>query len=200
MTIMVLNKDPQNAAQVTFNLIGIQRLHLRAYTLASTASSAISASSSAAWNATQSFAPYSITLLVINGSEASKPASEWYLNPDDLMIPASGTATLHPAISERRRKRDALLGCLRRVYEGAAACSGGSLTLSNSTITAVTAWKYHRQRGQHSRLLPLYRHRQRRCGHPDAGRMDRCRQSAGHAYTSRATTNRAALERLCRNP
>jgi len=29
-----------------------------------------------------------ITLLVISGSEASTPASEWYLNPDDLMIPA----------------------------------------------------------------------------------------------------------------
>jgi len=57
------------------------------------ASSAISVSTSAGWNSSRTFAPYSITLLVISGSEASTPASEWYLNPDDLMIPASGTAT-----------------------------------------------------------------------------------------------------------
>ena len=70
MTIMVLNKDPKNSAQVTFNLSGFNASTYMAYTLASTASSAISASSSAAWSATQSFAPYSITLLVINGSES----------------------------------------------------------------------------------------------------------------------------------
>jgi hypothetical protein len=130
---MVLNKDPQNAAQVTFNLSGFSATTYVAYTLASTASSAISASNSAAWNASQSFAPYSITLLVINGSEASKPASEWYLNPDDLMIPASGTATLHPAIG-RGSAAVTLSSAVFDAYEGAAACSG-SLVLSNSTIT-----------------------------------------------------------------
>jgi len=134
MTLMVLNKDPQNATQVTFNLSGFSATTYVAYTLASTASSAISASSSAAWNASQSFAPYSITLLVINGSEASKPASEWYLNPDDLMIPASGTATLHPAIGGGNATVT-LSSAVFDAYEGAAAC-GGSLLLNNSTITA----------------------------------------------------------------
>ncbi|MGO9775103.1 MAG: glycoside hydrolase family 44 protein [Terracidiphilus sp.] len=134
MTIMVLNKDPNNAAQVTFNLSGFSASTYVAYTLASTASGAISASTSAAWNASQSFAPYSITLLVINGSEGSKPATEWYLNPDDLMIPASGTATLHPAISSGSAAVT-LSSAVFDAYEGAAACSG-SLQLTNSTITA----------------------------------------------------------------
>jgi hypothetical protein len=135
MTVMVLNKDPVNAAQVTLNLNGFSASTFTAYTLASTASSAISASSSAAWNSSQSFAPYSITLLVISGSEASKPASEWYLNPDDLMIPASGTAILHPAISSGSAAVT-LSSAVFDAYEGAAACNG-SLTLGNPAIAAL---------------------------------------------------------------
>jgi hypothetical protein len=135
LTVMILNKDPQNTAQVTFNLTGFSASTYVAYTLASTASSAISASSSAAWNASQSFAPYSITLLVINGSESSKPASEWYLNPDDLMIPASGTATLHPAISSGSATVT-LSSAVFDAYDGATACSG-SLALTNATLTAT---------------------------------------------------------------
>jgi hypothetical protein len=135
MTIMVINKDPNNSAQVTFNLSGFSASTYVAYTLTSTASSAISASNSTAWNSSQSFAQYSITLLVINGSEGSKPASEWYLNPDDLMIPASGTGTLHPAISSGSAAVT-LSSAVFDAYEGAAACSG-SLVLTNSTITAT---------------------------------------------------------------
>jgi hypothetical protein len=71
--------------------------------------------------------------LVVNGSEASKPASEWYLNPDDLMIPASGTATLNPAIASGGATVK-LSSAVFDAYEGAAACSD-SLTLTNSTIT-----------------------------------------------------------------
>ena len=134
MTIMVINKDPSNSAQVTFNLSGFSASTYVVYTLASASSSAISASGSTAWNATQSFAPYSISLLVINGSEASKPVSEWYLNPDDLMIPASGTATLNPAIGSGSASVT-LSSAVFDAYEGASACSG-SLTLTNSTITA----------------------------------------------------------------
>jgi len=134
MTIMVLNKDPRNTAQVTFNLSGFSASSYVAYTLASTASSAISASSSAAWSATQSFAPYSITLVVVTGTETSTPASEWRLNPDDLMIPASGTATLNPAISSGTAPVT-LSSAVFDAYEGAPAC-GGSLALTNSTMTA----------------------------------------------------------------
>jgi hypothetical protein len=134
MTVMVLNKDPKNTAQVTFDLNGFTASSYVAYTLTSTASSAISASNSSAWDSSQSFAPYSITLLVITGTENSKPASEWYLNPDDLMIPASGTATLHPAINSGSSSVT-LTSAVFDAYEGAPACSGGSLALTNSTIT-----------------------------------------------------------------
>jgi hypothetical protein len=135
LTIMVINKDPQNAAQVNFNVSGFNASTYRAYTLASTVPSTISASNSAAWSASQTFAAYSMTLLVVNGAEASKPASEWYLNPDDLMIPASGTAILHPAISSGN-STVTLSSAVFDAYEGAPACTG-SLTLSNATITTT---------------------------------------------------------------
>jgi len=133
MTIMVLNEDPANTTQVTFNLTGFSPTTYVAYTLSSTAPGSITASSSTAWNATQTFAPWSITLLVVNGSEGTTPASEWYLNPDDLMIPASGTATLHPAISSGSATVT-LSSAVFDAYEGAAACSG-SLALTNAIIT-----------------------------------------------------------------
>jgi hypothetical protein len=135
LTVMVLNKDPQNVAQVTFNLSGFSASTYVAYTLASTASGTISASNSAAWNSSQSFAPYSITLLVINGSEASKPASEWFLNPDDLMIPASGTGILNPKIMSGKAPVT-LTSAAFDAYEGAPTCIG-SLTITNSTITTT---------------------------------------------------------------
>jgi hypothetical protein len=137
MTVLVINKDPQNPAQVTFNLSGFSPSSYVAYTLASTAPGSIVASASAAWNASQSVAPYSMTLLVINGTEASAPASEWFLNPDDLMIPASGTATLHPAISSGSAAVT-LSSAVFDAYEGAPVCSG-SLVLTNATITTAQA-------------------------------------------------------------
>jgi hypothetical protein len=72
---------------------------------------------------------------VINGAEESKPASEWYLNPDDLMIPSSGTSTLHPAIGSGT-SAVTLSSAVFDAYEGAPACSG-SITLTNATITAA---------------------------------------------------------------
>jgi hypothetical protein len=133
MTIMVLNKDPQNAVQATFNLSGFSATTYTAYTLASSNPSSITSSASAAWSASQTFAPYSITLLVINGSESSSPVSEWFLNPDDLMIPAAGTADLHPAISSGSATVT-LSSAVFDSYEGAAACNG-SLVVGNATIT-----------------------------------------------------------------
>jgi hypothetical protein len=123
MTIMVLNKDPNNAVQTTFNLNGFNPTSYVAYSISSTASHAISVSNSQAWSSSQTFAPYSITLLVVSGTESSKPASEWYLNPDDLMIPASGTATLSPAITSGTSKVT-LTSAVFDSYEGAPACSG----------------------------------------------------------------------------
>ena len=133
MTIMVINGDPSKSDQVNFNLSGFQASSYTAYTLDSTDSSAISASGSQAWSSTQTFAPYSITLLVVSGSEVNPPVSEWHLNPGDLMIPAGGTATLHPAITSGSANVT-LNSAVFDSYEGAAACSG-SLTLTNATAT-----------------------------------------------------------------
>jgi len=134
MTIMVLNKDPDNTANVTFNLNGFNASTYAAYTLTSTNPGSIVTSASTAWSATQSFAPYSVTLLVVSGNQPSKPASDWYLNPDDLMIPASGAGILHPKIMSGTATVT-LTSAVFDAYEGATACSG-SLALSNSTITA----------------------------------------------------------------
>ncbi len=73
---------------------------------------------------------------MINGTETSTPASEWYLNPDDLMIPASGTAALHPAITSGSATVT-LSSAVFDAYVGAAACSG-TLTLTSPTITTTT--------------------------------------------------------------
>jgi hypothetical protein len=136
MTIMVLNKDPGNTANVTFNLNGFNASTYTAYTLVSTDPSSIATAASTAWSATQSFAANSITLLVVSGKQPSKPASEWYLNPDDLMIPASGTGILNPKIVSGTTPVT-LTSAVFDAFEGATACAG-SLTLTNPAITPTT--------------------------------------------------------------
>jgi hypothetical protein len=133
MTIMVLNKDPGNTANVSFNLNGFNATSYMAYTVGSTHPSGIVASATTSWSATQSFAPYSITLLVVSGSQNPAPASEWYLNPDDLMVPASGTGVLHPAIMSGTTPVR-LTSAVFDAFEGTTACTG-SLAIDNSTIT-----------------------------------------------------------------
>ena len=133
MTIMILNEDPANPVQATLNLNGFSATTYTAYTISSTAAGSIAASASTAWNATQTFAPYSITLLVVNGTEGSKPASEWYLNPDDLMVPANGIGLLTPVITSGTANVT-LTSAIFDAYEGAPACTG-ILGLANATIT-----------------------------------------------------------------
>ena len=136
MTIMVLNKDPGNTANVTFDLNGFSASTDTAYTLLSTNPGSITTSASTAWSATQNFAANSITLLVVSGSQPSKPASEWYLNPDDLMIPASGRGILNPKMMSGTAPVT-LSSAVFDAFEGATGCSG-SLTLTNPTITPAT--------------------------------------------------------------
>jgi hypothetical protein len=136
LTLMVLNKDPQNSASVTFALNGFTPTTFVSYTLASTAPTTITASTSTTWTATQSFAPYTATLLVILGSLAKTPASDWDLNPDTIMVPASGTVTLQPKITSGT-STVTLSTAVFDSYEGAAACTGGNITLTNNTITST---------------------------------------------------------------
>ena len=98
LTIVVLNKDPGNAAQVQLTTTGFTPTAVTTYTVSQNSPSNIVASSSQAWSPMLTFAPYSATLLVVSGNMASAPAAEWDLNPDTVMIPAGGTYTLRPKI------------------------------------------------------------------------------------------------------
>ena len=134
MTIMVLNKDPNNAVKTAFRLNGFQAKNYRAYSLVSADPGKISASETAEWNATQTFAPYSITLLVVGGTQTTEPASEWNLNPDDLMIPAFGSGVLHPKLVSGSAPVT-LISAVFDAYEGAGPCRG-ALRLTDPKITA----------------------------------------------------------------
>ena len=98
LKMMVVNKDPANSAQVTFALNNFTPTTVTSYTLSQTSPGAITASTSQAWNATQTFQPYTVTLLVVNGSLPSTPATEWELNPDAIQVPANGSVMLAPRI------------------------------------------------------------------------------------------------------
>ncbi|HME00590.1 MAG TPA: glycoside hydrolase family 44 protein [Terriglobia bacterium] len=99
MTVLVLNKDPQNPVSVQFTLNHFNAATFVAYTLASTAPNAITALAPAPWSSSQTFAPYTATLLVISGSMPQAPASDWDLSPDTTMVPAGGTVTLNPTLT-----------------------------------------------------------------------------------------------------
>jgi hypothetical protein len=99
LTLLVLNKDPQTTVSTQFAFNGFTPGTVTAYTLAASAPTAITVSSSHAWSSTVSLAPYSATLLVITGTTAEIPSSEWDLNPDTIMVAAGGTVTLQPKIT-----------------------------------------------------------------------------------------------------
>jgi hypothetical protein len=136
MTVMIINKDPQTVAEVTFNFSpnGFTPSSVTSYTLASTAPNTITASSAGSWSsAPMTVAPYSATLLVITGTTATKPGSEWDLNPDTIMVPAGGTVTLNPMLTSGT-DNVILANPSFDAYEGASACAG----TMNITTTAIT--------------------------------------------------------------
>jgi hypothetical protein len=132
MTVMVLNKDPGNNAQVAFTLTGFTPSTVVSYTLSQSSPTKI-VSSSGSWSSSMSFAPYTATLLVISGSLTGTPASEWDLNPDTVMVPASGTVTLQPKITSGTANVT-LASAVFDNFEGTNAC-GGTIDLTNATIT-----------------------------------------------------------------
>ncbi len=133
LTIMVLNKDPANAAQVTFTPNGFTPTNFTTYTLSQSSPTVIVPGTSQSWAATQTFAPYTATLLVVNGSVGTPPAVEWDLNPDTIMVPASGTVTLNPTITSGNGSVT-LANAAFDAYEGATACAG----TINITTVAIT--------------------------------------------------------------
>lgn len=135
LTIMVINKDPANGVQVSFTTTGFTASGTQTtYTLSQSSPTAI-VSASGSWAATQTFAPYTATLLVVPGSLASTPSSEWDLNPDTIMVPASGTVTLNPKIVSGS-SNVTLSSAVFDAFEGASACGGGSINIGTATIAS----------------------------------------------------------------
>ena len=133
LTILVLNKDPANSTQVQFATTGYTPTNFVAYTLSQSSPTAIVASSSQTWSSTQTFAPYTATLLVVSGSMVQSPQSEWDLNPDTVMVPANGTVNLYPTLTGGVAGVT-LSSATFDSYEGASAC-GGNLSITNPTVT-----------------------------------------------------------------
>ena len=134
MTILVLNKDPSSSTQVQFTTTGFTPSSYTTYTLSQNSPTSIVASGSKSWSSTQTFAPYTATLLVATGTLTNTPSAEWDLNPDTIMVPANGTVTLNPTIT-KGTAGVTLSSAVFDSYEGSTACTGGSLTLTTPTIT-----------------------------------------------------------------
>jgi hypothetical protein len=98
LTVLVLNKDPNNAVQAQFTMNGFTPQQVTTYTLAATNPTKIIASNPSSWSPTLTFAPYTATLLVVAGT-AEMPGSEWDLNPDTTMVAAGGKVVLQPKIT-----------------------------------------------------------------------------------------------------
>ena len=134
LTIMVLNKDPGNAAQVQFTTNGFTPSSVTTYTLSQSSPAQIVASASQSWSSTQTFAPYTATLLVVTGSMNTAPVSEWELNPDTTMVAAGGTVTLAPQITSGTTNVT-MSSAVVDGFEGSTACTGETITLTTPAIT-----------------------------------------------------------------
>jgi hypothetical protein len=99
MTLLVLNKDPANAVTAALALNGFTPTQVTPYALSKASPNSIVAGATQAWTSNMNFPAYSATLLVVTGSMANNPATEWDPNPDTIMVPAGGTVTLQPAIT-----------------------------------------------------------------------------------------------------
>jgi len=129
LTIMVLNKDPGDAVNVTFNLNNFTAGSYTAYTLSPSSPNTI-VKSNGAGIGSMTFAPYTVTLLVVTGAEASVPAAEWDLNPDVIMVPAGGTVTLNPYITSAKSGSATVTLSAPTIDSG-----GGTITIPTSLVT-----------------------------------------------------------------
>jgi len=135
MTLLVVNKDPANTAQMGFTLNNFTATNFTAYTLSQASPTAIVASTSQGWSATQSFAPYSATLLVIDGTLSKTPAAEWDLNPDTIQAAASSTITLAPRIVSAIGNASVTLGSAQF---DAGSTGGGTISITTAFLTSAT--------------------------------------------------------------
>ena len=132
LTLMVVNKDPVHEAAVTFDVSGFTPGTMRTYTLSQASPTAIVASKSKAWSATQAFAPYTATLVVVNGKSAHAIGADWVLNPDTMLAPTSGSVVISPALNR---------GTGPVTLTAASGTGGLALTLTQPAITETTPGK-----------------------------------------------------------
>jgi len=128
LTMVVVNKDPANSAQVTFALTHFTASQVKTYTLSENSPNSIVAGPSQPWSGTMTFPAYSATLLVLTGSTPNVPAEEWDLNPDTIVVPANGTATLSPKL---------ISGTGRVTLGSPSASSGITVTTTGSTVSST---------------------------------------------------------------
>jgi hypothetical protein len=133
LTIVAVNKDPVNAAQVAFTTNGFSPTNVTTYTLSQSSPTTIAAGSSQAWPGTLTFAPYTATMLVVSGAVTMSPATEWDLNPDTIMVPASGTVTLNPVITGGSGTVT-LTNAAFDSYQGTLACTGATIDITNAVV------------------------------------------------------------------
>ena len=126
LTALVLNKDPTNTVQAQFAINGFTPAQVTTYTLSSANPTQIVASSTTTWSSTQTFAPYSATLLVVSGT-AQLPGAEWDLNPDTTMVAAGQKVVLQPKITS---------GAATVTLGTPQSDSGITLTVSQPTLSA----------------------------------------------------------------
>ncbi len=131
LTILVLNKDPANTVQAQFAMNGFTPKQVTSYTLASTNPTQIVASKTTSWSSTVTFAPYTLTLLVVTGT-AQLPGAEWDLNPDTTMVAAGGTVILQPKVTS---------GTATVTLGTPTSDSGITLVVSQPTLSAGHAGK-----------------------------------------------------------
>jgi fibronectin type 3 domain-containing protein len=132
MTLLVINKDPANAANVGFTLNDFTPSSVQGFTLSKSAPTTIAASASQAWSSVQSFAPYSATLLVVAGKLGKTPAAEWDLNPDAIQVAENTAVTLAPKLLSS-------LGAsvtLQSAQFDSGSSAGGTIAITSSQLTS----------------------------------------------------------------
>jgi len=132
LTIIVINKDPQNSVQAQFTLKNFNPTSYQSFTLASPMPTTITPSVTQPWIASQNFPPYSVTLLAISGSFPSGFGYSWILNPDAIMVPAGQTFSFQVTTGGTGAT---LSSAAFDAYEGAPACNG-DITVTNPVVTS----------------------------------------------------------------
>ncbi len=137
MTVLTINKNPSASVQAQINLNGFTPSQVTTFALAQTSPNSIVSSPAQSWTPNWTFAPFSATLLVVNGSMAQSPSAEWDLNPDVTMVPAGGTVVLQPKLISGAGS--VTLGSIQSDSGVTIANTQANLTASQTGALTVTA-------------------------------------------------------------